>query len=455
MEWERRHRSVEWETQAGGHVCVSRSLPQRPDLADTSPETLILELARSLHASGSPAYELDNGMEQVAAALARPATFFSTPTALFVTFEDEAHGTRLLRVYPGDTNLGRYAELFRLQQSIQDERVTVQQAWEQLQEIQSLPDGYPKVIQVISFGIVGACVAVLVGGNGTVAVNAGVIGLIVGALVQGLSQLRYPPHLINVISGFVASAIACAMQAGMGTGNFELTALSALIVLVPGLHLTISINELATQNLASGSARIAGAMTTLLTMIFGVYMGYGFVAALHVIPPSVAPLTPSLPASARVMIPIGLCLAVLFRTRHRDIPWLVASTLLAYGSLRLAGGFVGPFAAVWIASVVAGVSSRLLARRLQLPAAVLLMPALILLVPGSLGFTGMTQIMLREDLPSGIRLLTTMMMTAVAIVAGQLVTDVITPVRNGRVSNERSRLETGESHAEGAEDAQG
>jgi uncharacterized membrane protein YjjB (DUF3815 family) len=211
-----------------------------------------------------------------------------------------------------------------------------------------------------------------------------------------------------------------------------LTALSALIVLVPGLQLTISINELATQNLASGSARIAGAMTTLLTLIFGVYMGYGFVSALHRIPVSIAPHTPSLLASASVMVPIGLCLAVLFRTRYRDIPWLLGSTLIAYGTLRLAGEYFGPFAAVWIASVVAGVTSRLLSRRLRLPAAVMLMPALILLVPGSLGFTGMAHIMLREDLPSGIRLLTTMLLTAVAIVAGQLVTDVIAPIRNGR-----------------------
>ena len=85
-------------------------------MTDTLPKNLILELARSLHASGSPAYELDHRMESVAAALGQPATFFSTPTALFVAFDDESQGTRLLRVYPGDTNLAMYAELFGLQQ---------------------------------------------------------------------------------------------------------------------------------------------------------------------------------------------------------------------------------------------------------------------------------------------------------------------------------------------------
>ncbi|MCA9075857.1 MAG: threonine/serine exporter family protein [Planctomycetaceae bacterium] len=399
-------------------------------MPEFSSETLILELSRALHASGSPAYELDHRMELVAAALGRPATFFSTPTAIFVTFDDEAHGTRLLRVYPGNTNLGRYAELFDLQRSIQDESVSPQEAWERLQNIESMPEGYSQTVQVVAYGIVGACVGVFVGGNSTVVTTAGVIGLIVGCLLLGLSRRQYPLHLINVIAGFVACSLACIVQTWIAPSNFELTALSSLIVLVPGLHLTISINELATQNLASGSARIAGAMTTLLTMVFGVYMGYGFVAAFHPIPESVAPQTPSLMASAFVIVPIGLCLAVLFQTRHRDIPWLVLSTLIAYASLRVAGEFFGPFAAVWIASVVAGVTSRVLSHRLGLPAAVMLMPSLILLVPGSLAFAGMAQIMLRADLPSGVRLMATMMLTAVAIVAGQLLTDVISPTRD-------------------------
>ncbi|MCA9215117.1 MAG: threonine/serine exporter family protein [Planctomycetales bacterium] len=406
-------------------------------MTDISPKNLILDLARSLHASGSPAYELDHRMELVAAALGQPATFFSTPTALFVTFADESQGTRLLRVYPGDTNLALYAELFGLQQMILGNGISVQEAWLRLQDIRAMPDGYAKSVQVGSFGLVAACVAVLVGGNDTAVISAGVIGLIVGALVLRLSRWNVPTHLINVTAGFVAAAIACAVQAWIAAGNYELTALSALIVLVPGLHLTISINELATQNLASGSARFAGAMTTLLTLIFGVFMGYGFITALQPLPASVAPQTPSLLASAVVMVPIGLCLAVLFRTRYRDVPWLVMSTLIAYGSLRLASEYFSPFASVWISSVLAGVTSRLLSRRLNLPAAVMLMPALILLVPGSLGFTGMAQIMLSEDLPSGIRLLTTMMMTAVAIVAGQLVTDVIAPVPNERVGTGR------------------
>ncbi len=406
-------------------------------MTDFSSETLILELARSLHACGSPAYEIDQRMEQVAASLGRSATFFSTPTALFVTFNDDGdQNTRLLRVYPGETNLRRYAELFELQSAIQDQGLQPQQAWDRLQQINATPDGYAKTVEIAAYGIVGACVAVLVGGNTTVVVASGMIGLIVGGLVIGLTALRLQSHLINVIAGFVASAIACSIQVFIGSSNFELTALSSLIVLVPGLSLTISINELATQNLASGSARIAGAFTSLLTMVFGVYMGHGLVGAFHVVPMSVAPVPPSMLESWVVMVPTGLCFAVLFRTRYRDIPWLLLATLVAYGTLRLAVEFFSSFAAVWIASVVAGIASHCITSRLRLPSAVMLMPALILLVPGSIGFSGMAQIMLRDDLPSGIRLVTTAVLTAVAIVAGLLFTDAIASGRLTRAHDD-------------------
>ncbi|EMB17655.1 threonine/serine exporter family protein [Rhodopirellula europaea] len=382
-----------------------------------------MELARSLHACGSPAYELDLEMEQVSASLGHDASFFSTPTALFVTFGGGE--TRLLRVYPSDTNLGRYAALFELQRAIQDEQMDVSEAWQRLTEINEMKDGYGPAIQIASHGGVAACISVLVGGGGMVVLSAGVIGLIVGIFVVWLTHLRHQVHLINVVAGFIASSIACGIQAFIGPGNFELTSLAALILLVPGLHLTISINELATQNLASGSARFAGAMTTLLTIVFGVSMGYGLVNAIRPIPASLPLDSPDLLASALVLLPIGLCVAATFRTRYRDIPWLLMSTLVGYGALRLAGTTFGSFASVGIASFVASVTSHFASNRLGIPTAVMLLPALLLLVPGSLGFSGFSQIMVQEDLPSGIRLTATMMLTAVSIVAGLLLTDVV------------------------------
>lgn len=399
-------------------------------MSDISIETLIVELARSLHASGAPAYELDQRMEDVSASMGRPAKFYSTPTALFVTFDLDPTSTRLVRVYPGDTNLGRYGALYELQRAIQEQNLSATEAWDRLKDIESRPEQYPAIIHIAAYGIVASCVAVLVGGNSTVVLGAGPIGLIVGMIVMGLSRFNYPVHLINVIAGFVASCIGCLIHLFVDACQFELVALCALVVLLPGLTLTISINELATQNLASGTARIAGAMTTLLTLVFGVYMGFGLINAFVPVPPSMPRLVPAMVPSLASTIPIGICFAVLFRARYQNIIWVTVSVVFAYTTLRLAAEVFNPLAAVWVAAVVSGIASRYLSRWRRLPAALLLMPALLLLVPGSLGFAGLSRIMLSEDLPTGIRLVATMLMTAGSIVAGLLLSDVIAPLRS-------------------------
>lgn len=408
---------------------------------DVSAEMVIIELARRVHASGSPAYELDQRMEEVAASLNRPATFFSTPTSLFVTFAHQQDRTRLVRVYPCDTNLGRYAALYEAQRSIERERLSATQAWNLIESLESTASTYSQPLQIVNYGVAAACFGVLVGGSLTVVISAGIIGLLTGGLMIGLGQRKYPAHLINIIAAIAACIIASLVQIQFPRGNVELTSLAALIVLVPGLQLTISINELATQNLASGSARFAGAMMSLLTLVFGVFMGRSLMHALLTIPASTPVQSPAILLSMASIVPLGLSLAVLFQARHRDIAWVLTSALMGYGSLRVAGMWLQPFAAVWAAAVIAGVCSHLISRWRHIPPAITLMPALILLVPGSLGFFGLSAILVNNDVPGGVRIVSTMMLTAVSIVAGLLTTDVIAPVLTGRTSRASAHLD--------------
>ncbi|TWU10674.1 hypothetical protein Poly21_45800 [Allorhodopirellula heiligendammensis] len=399
--------------------------------ASVPAERVIIELARNLHASGSPAYELDQRMEDVAAYLGCPATFFSTPTSLFITFAHEEGRTRLLRVYPCDTNLGRYAGFYATQRAIEHEGLSVPQAWERIQTLESTANTYSQPLQVLACGIAAACFGLLVGGNATVVAAAGATGLLTGGLLIGLSQRNCPAHLINIIAAIGAYIVASLVQTRFTSSSVELTSLAALIVLVPGLQLTISINELATQNLASGSARFAGAMMSLLTLVFGVYMGHALIHSLMPIPPSSAARAPEIATSMISILPLGLSLAVLFQARYRDIAWVLTSAFVGYGSLRLAGWWLQPFAAVWAAAVIAGVCSHLISHWRHIPPAITLMPALILLVPGSLGFFGLSAIILNNDVPGGLRIVSTMMLTTISIVAGLLTTDVIAPMLSG------------------------
>jgi uncharacterized membrane protein YjjB (DUF3815 family) len=62
------------------------------------------------------------------------------------------------------------------------------------------------------------------------------------------------------------------------------------------------------------------------------------------------------------------------------------------------------------------------------PAVITQVPGILLLVPGSVGFRGLAA-MLDERIVSGIDTTFKMILTAVALVAGTLISSVIAPVR--------------------------
>ena len=84
------------------------------------------------------------------------------------------------------------------------------------------------------------------------------------------------------------------------------------------------------------------------------------------------------------------------------------------------GGFIGALAA--------GLASNAAARWLHRPAAVTLVPGIILLVPGSFGYRSVAAL-LADDVIGGIDIAFTMVIVAVALVAGLLSANVLLPPR--------------------------
>lgn len=401
---------------------------ESPTLPPVTAHQLIVELARSLHTSGAAADELEQRMEQAAKALGVPAHFFSTPTSLFVTFENEPGSTRLVRVSPADVNLAKLSRLYDLDRKIHDANLDVQSAWNELQEIENTNYDDGDLINIICFGVTGAGVAVFLGGNATVMIASGLIGAIVGILVRGCERMSLPGHLAVVASGFIATVLASLVQQWFPGGSVELTLLASLIVLVPGLQITVSVNELATQNLASGTARMAGALTTFLTMIFGVVMGFGLTEWLYEPVPTVSAEPLGMAWAIAMLIPLAASFCVLFRARKRDVAWILASVVVAFGTIRIVGFYLSPIAAAWSTALVVGIVSNVFARTRRRPAAIMLMPGLLMLVPGSIGFAGFSAIVLHNDMPNGIKIVFTMALVAVSLVAGLLVANVVCPI---------------------------
>lgn len=389
-------------------------------------EELVVRLARMLHLGGAPAHVLEQRMERASVALGVPARFFSTPTSLFVTFDNRDHSTRLIRVQPAGLDLRRLSQLFALQQAVESRGMESREALDRLLEIERATNDPSWPVSVISFGLVAACTAVFMGSGGAAVAASGSIGTLVGLVAVGLGRWGHPEHLVNVLAAFTATLLANLVQWWLPFGAVERTVLASLIVLLPGLSVTVSINELATQNLASGTARMAGALTTFLTLAFGFVMGQGLINKLLVVPAAITAEPLGIGWVGGALVLVSLCFVVLFRAAGRDFPWILLAAGLAFGAIRISGIYLGPYSAVWVAALVAGLASNLFARFTNRPAAVMLMPAMIMLVPGSLGFFSLSAFA-QEDVEGGLRAAFQMTLIAVSIVAGLLVSNAILP----------------------------
>jgi uncharacterized membrane protein YjjB (DUF3815 family) len=146
--------------------------------------------------------------------------------------------------------------------------------------------------------------------------------------------------------------------------------------------------------------------------------------------PAAALPPPTLPAWTELLaLPVALfSVSILFRARPRDWGWIALAGTLAFTGSRLGALLLGPQLGAFLGALIAGVASNLLGRVRDRPTIIALVPAIMLLVPGSIGFRSLESLMARDVL-AGVDTAFSMLMVAVALVAGLLFANALVQPR--------------------------
>lgn len=396
--------------------------------SDTSAHIgFVLKLGAALHKYGAPAHRLEGMLSDMCSRLGVRANFFSTPTAIFASFgaPDELR-TGMIRVDPGELDLGRLADIDELAGRIIQGQATTAQGASQLDDVLKAPDRYRPWAVLVCHVIAATAGARLFGGGSREALVAALIGLVVGPL-SILSRRTSRGRVVELAAAPVATIIAVAMANWFGPLSVEVSTVAGLIILLPGLSLTIALNEIATRNLLSGTARLTASALVFLQLAFGVGLG-GRLAA-FVFDRAVPVITPSPPAwTMALAIPgAALSVVVLFRARWRDAPWVLAAAATAYVGARLGAALLGPELGAFMGALALGSFSNLTARSGR-PAVVTTVPGLITLVPGAIGFRSL-EALIQKDAMAGVQSAFTVALVGVGIVAGLLLATAVLPPR--------------------------
>lgn len=392
----------------------------------------VLKLGRGLHAHGYPAHRLEAALESVSRRLGLEGQFFSTPTALFVSFgSGEEQRTYQLRVEPGAMDLRTLVALEVVAEEVASGTVDPAEGARRVDAAMAAPAPYPAWLTTLCFALSsGAAARFFGGGAREIAVSAGV-GLVIGLLSLLAGRVAALGRVFEAVAAITSAVLACVAARYWGPVSVYITTVAGIIVMVPGFTLTVAMTELATRNLTSGTARLAGAIGTFLAIGFGVALGTRMGEAL------VGPLAAARPAALPLwtewvaLLIAPLALTVLLRAPLRDTGWIVLAGVLAYGGARAGTLWLGAELGTFVGAFVVAAASNVYARVLNRPSAVPLVPALLLLVPGALGFRSLSSLLDRQTVP-GVEAAFRMTMVAISLAMGLLSGQLLVPPRGAR-----------------------
>ncbi len=393
----------------------------------------VIELARRLHQYGAAAPRLEQAVGNASQQLGLACDVLSTPTSIVLSFgrpdgDGIADVTQVVRIAPGDVNLARLCRADEIADQVAGGSLEPRRGMAQLRALGRPLSRRALLATVVSYGLAAAAVAVLFRTAAVDALVAGVIGLVIGAIVvAGFGR----PHLSvasDAIAALVATFIATMVSAWLVPLSLKLVVLSALIVLVPGMSLTNAVRELTSQHLASGVARFAGAAATILKLIFGTIAAAQVCAVVHIVPANHS-LT-SLPVWTQwpALVVAAIAFAMLFQTAVRDYPLVVVSVIVGYLATFWSGNALGTPFGVFFGGLVLSAGSNLYARFRHRPGALVREPGVLLLVPGSVGFRSVSDL-LNNQVASGTHIAILLVSILISLVAGLLFGDLLVAPR--------------------------
>ncbi len=387
-------------------------------------------MGRALHRAGFSASRLERAMARLAEKLGLPLPqIFSTPTAIYAAFGSfsDQH-THLLRVEPGSISLNHLTKLDRVVSDVLGGTVSPEAGLARIDEIEASPSPYGNVLMVTAFALTSGAVARFLGG-GLREIGVGVaIGIVTGLLAFLAGKVKPLGEVYEPVAACAASFIAGVLSTIWMPFATPTATLAGLIVLIPGFMLTIAIRELSTRHLASGTARLAGAGITFLGIIFGVALGNRL--ALVVAGASHNAPVVALPGWTFALSAVlaGLAFTVILQAELRDAPWVVLAGLLAVVAGRVGAQVLGLELGAFVGAAVVGIASNLFSRLRNRPSMVMLVPGTLMLVPGTIGFNSLSAMLDAQVVPA-VQTAFRMVLTAIALVAGLLFADIISPER--------------------------
>ena len=388
----------------------------------------LTEIAVALAVHGMATPDVEDAVYMAARRLGVDATVNVTPTSVLITVEDEDFPTTNMRAIPSaETDLAVLADLDEILLDVLAGKCNAREGLARIRAVRARPPLYGELTRAFATALLAATGGAFFGGGWTEVAAAGALGLFVHVLCEAASRRARVARLTVFLAGLGAALGAIAIDALAGPVSVPVVVLAGIVALLPGLSFTVAVSEVASRHLVSGSARLVGAIVTLLTLSFGVALGLRL--GQHALGDWTRAATPVGDIGAAIaLLAAASSMVVAFSARLRHAPVVIGAGLTGFLTANAAVTYLGPELGAFAGAIAVGVVANIYARLANRPAALALLPGVLLLVPGSLGFRSVTAFM-QTNAIEGVQGAFTMAIVATGLVVGLLTANVITPSR--------------------------
>lgn len=380
-------------------------------------QEFIIELGKALHRFGAAAQHAEGALSACAEKLIGGGDILVTPTAMMLAFPTpDGQDHHLIRLDSGGIDLGRLSAVDAIADRVLSLELTPAEGVLAIKEVISTPYSFNPLIPLafvtsstVFCGVFGGSVKELLATAG--------FSFLLWVLSLCAQKSQRFSGLTDFLGAFMASLLA-EITERMGFGiRSEMVTLSSLVVLIPGLSITVAMMELSTRNLIAGTARLAGASVELVRLVFGVILGH---ALANLLPLSG---TPALVTSSALIPEILVCLlasasfGILFHAAQKDFLAIMVVGVCSFFSAHWGAQFFHPQLGVFFGGMVLSALGNSFARLFQKPSLIVVIPGLLPLVPGSMGYRSLSYFFLK-DISSGLEAFFLMLTVFIALVAG-------------------------------------
>jgi len=395
----------------------------------------MVELATHLHTYGTTAPRLEGAIISVAERLGVDCEPWCNPTGMILTFSDperppgESDISRVIRVPPGEINLGKLCEVDQIAEDVVVGRLGLTDGYAALRALERKSGRRSQGLHVLAYGLVGVGVTGLMRLSWLDIGMSGTIGLLVGVLHIFAANRPRLKEAEDAVAAAIATTVAVLIAALIVPLNVTTVIIASLIALMPGMALTNAVSELTAQHLVSGTARVSGAVSTLLKLTVGVMVA---LSALQVL--GIEPQVRTGQAQAEwvewASVPCtAFAFAVLFRTGLRDYPNVMLAAVGGYLIARVAGMAWGSAAGVFLSALITTIAGNGYARWCNRPGALIRVPGIIMLVPGSISMRSFLSSFQQQNMEAGQDAAIMVLNVLLALIAGLLIGNLVLPAR--------------------------